>query len=484
MASSSDNQGLQIAVIIFALLTIIMSGATFYVFKLNEDAQARLEAANKTAQEANASLAQAVGEINEMKQAISSDLNIESKHDAVKAKIAADMAAYASTLPAEQQNYSTALQEFSKSLQLAQAERVKEADEIKQMKDQLASIQDTNKKTEAEYQEKAKTALDETRAAEQKSAEAQKKLNDEKAELASQIQSEKEKAANAEAEMQKIATKAEADNKKAEALLAQAGDQIKELTDADFAYEKSDGQITWVSARTGKVWINRGSADGLQKQVSFAIFGADQNGVARSESKGKVEVTEILGEHLAEARIVEDKITDPIMLNDHVYTPLWQPGRAEHFAIAGKLDIDGDNVTDAPFIKDLIRRNGAVLDAELLPDGTINGEMGISTRYLILGEPFSAEAAEKNYSAMQAAAAHSGAEILPVQKFLDFMGWADTSKVVQFGANADPKDFQYNPNETRASRRTPTNASQFRRRDPPGAGGGASTFDTPLRKQQ
>jgi hypothetical protein len=480
MASSSDNQGLQIAVIIFALLTIVMSGATFYVFKLNEDAEARLNAANTQAQEANANLAQAVNEINEMKQAISSDLTIESKHDAVKTRITEDMAAYANTLPEESRTYSAALREYSKSLQLAQAERVKEAAELTSLKAQMDDIKNKNQATEKEYLEKADTALAETRAAEQKSAEMQKKLTDEKAELASQIQTEKEKAATAEAEMQKLATKADADTRKSEALLEQAGLQIKELTDAEFAYEKSDGQITWVSARTGKVWINRGRADGLQKQVSFAIFGAEQNGVARSESKGKIEVTEILGEHLAEARIVEDKPTDPIMLNDHVYTPLWQPGRAEHFAIAGKLDIDGDTKSDVAFVKDLIRRNGAALDAELQPDGTIQGEMQINTRYLILGEPFEGAAAETNYAEMQKAARISGAEILPVQKFLDFMGWADTSKVVQFGADADPQDFQYNPNENRASRRTPTNTSQFRRRDPPGSGR-ATAFDTPTR---
>jgi hypothetical protein len=64
--------------------------------------------------------------------------------------------------------------------------------------------------------------------------------------------------------------------------------------------------------------------------------------------------------------------------------------------------------------------------------------------------------------------------VLSLQKFLDFIGWADTSKMVQFGANSDPKDFQYNPNENRPSRRTPSNISQFRKREAPRSNNGSA----------
>ncbi len=245
----------------------------------------------------------------------------------------------------------------------------------------------------------------------------------------------------------------------------------KKLNDLEKkTFVAADGEIRWISLPTKTVWINLGRDDGLRKNVTFSVYGLDQNGMARSDPKASIEVTQILGAHHAEARILEDSLSDPILIRDQLYTPLWHPGRQELFAICGMIDVDKDKVSDAGFIKDLIRRRGGDWVAELLPDGSLNkqGEgMTIQTRYLIQGTPFPIDPKE-NYGTMLNRAKELGVEVLSLEKFLDYVGWKETSKVVNFGRDSKAEDFQYDPNQNRANRQTQSvgGASNFRRRAP------------------
>src|SRR5687767_9723412 len=112
MAANSEHQGLQIAVIIFALLTIIMSGATFYVFKLSEDAELRAAEAVRTSQNSDKGLQEAIKEIEELRRimgtefvalnSIPIDPNDPEKHTkAARDIFNAHMTLYANTFPAE-----------------------------------------------------------------------------------------------------------------------------------------------------------------------------------------------------------------------------------------------------------------------------------------------------------------------------------------------------------------------------------------------
>ena len=105
----------------------------------------------------------------------------------------------------------------------------------------------------------------------------------------------------------------------------------------------------------------------------------------KDAKKGTIEVTQILGDHLAEARIIDDSLIDPLVPGDKIYTPLWDPGHPERFAIAGKIDIDGDGRDDHERLKNLILLSGGVVDADLQPDGKQTGTMTVDTRDLIIG---------------------------------------------------------------------------------------------------
>jgi hypothetical protein len=480
MASSSENQGLQIAVIIFALLTIIMSGATFYVFKLSEDAELRAAEATKKSTDATKALNDALAEMDEYRkmQGTKYAAMAQPKLEEVKTLFAADMAAYAPTMPQEKQAYADALEDLKTSHDKMIQELAGEREKVKQQALDVAAS--TQRKDEAieTHSKAAAAAQDEKKAAEIKQAEDRRNLTNTSTELAKRIQE-----VQAEADAQIGAAK-QANTK----LTQQVGalenlnlDKQKKLDDlSKRTFVAADGEIRWVSPQTKTVWINLGRDDGLRKSVTFSVYGLDQNGVARSDPKGSIEVTQILGSHLAEARILEDNLSDPILIRDQLYTPLWHPGRQELFAICGMIDVDKDKVSDVGFIKDMIRRNGGDWVAELMSDGTIKEQgdgMTTNTRYLIKGEQFPNDTKD-SYGKMLDAAKELGVEVLSLEKFLDYVGWKDTSKVVNFGRDSKAEDFLYDPNQNRANRQPPSvgGASNFRRRAPLKATNGNSAY--------
>ena len=83
-------------------------------------------------------------------------------------------------------------------------------------------------------------------------------------------------------------------------------------------------------------------------------------------------MTKLPDSHMAEARIVEDKYGDPIITGDVIYTPVWRPGQQRHFALAGIMDINGDNKSELDLVRRLITMNGGVVDA--IAEGDMKSE--------------------------------------------------------------------------------------------------------------
>jgi hypothetical protein len=236
---------------------------------------------------------------------------------------------------------------------------------------------------------------------------------------------------------------------------------------ADESFEVPDGEVIWAVQRTGTVYINLGHADALRPQISFSVYGADDNNAARAEKKGSIEVTKVIDAHMAEARITDDTLSEPILPGDKIYTPIWHPGRKVHFALAGFIDIDGDGTSDRDRVQDLIVSNGGVLDEEL----------SVNTRYLIdggvaeLGRNVSEAEQEqtRSYSEMISQANKHGIRRIFVSDFLDNVGFTTEARSVQLGTGATADDFPARaPGERRSQLRVP-NARKFRERQPPGA---------------
>jgi len=90
------------------------------------------------------------------------------------------------------------------------------------------------------------------------------------------------------------------------------------------------------------------------------------------------------------------------------------------------------------------------VDAELLADGSIAGEISIETRFLVTGEAPTDKTDERlinGWNSLQEEATRKGLEAMSLQELLDRMGYHDDSRVIDLqrggpggsGTNEQPR---------------------------------------------
>ena len=190
------------------------------------------------------------------------------------------------------------------------------------------------------------------------------------------------------------------------------------------------------------------------RQVTFAVYPAGMTNLTLKEKKGSIEVTQILGDHLAEARVLDDQPSNPIVPGDKIHTVLWSPGQQRHFALAGFFDIDGDGRSDLQTVMDLIKANGGVVDAYIADSGKDKnkqqGEITVNTNYLILGEAPTEKGDPGQLAAFTKMLRDAAQLRIPTMQFGDMlqgMGWRNLSPVVRYGRGINPNDFRAKPDE-------------------------------------
>jgi hypothetical protein len=147
-----------------------------------------------------------------------------------------------------------------------------------------------------------------------------------------------------------------------------------------FQFDKPQGRVI---RRTGQlVDIDIGSADNLRPGLTFSIMPADtpQRGfdvrmrevrmsdgsmARRIVPKGSIEIIEVLGANLSQARITEEEeqVRDRILTGDLLYNAIWRRGATEHIVLYGIFDLDGDGRDDIRSLKDELARMGVIVDA-------------------------------------------------------------------------------------------------------------------------
>jgi len=237
--------------------------------------------------------------------------------------------------------------------------------------------------------------------------------------------------------------------------LQNIADKLREKLDeaTKVSFERPDGIITWVDNQSRRVWINLGSADFLNKQMTFSIYTKDNRGVGRGieDIKGSIEVTRIIDSHNAEARILDDDIYRPFAKGDPIFTPLWSPGRPAEFAVVGSIDLDRDGAPDRERFHQIISGAGATLAHEVDDDGTRlrytkfpeeslefeEGTQGIdvNTKFLVIGEiPDMSELSKQedidraqritgHLQQMRKEARIQGVRIVSLNDFLSWLGY-------------------------------------------------------------
>lgn len=219
-----------------------------------------------------------------------------------------------------------------------------------------------------------------------------------------------------------------------------------------FAYDEPKGKITSRLA-DNIVEINLGSNSHVQTGLTFTVLPIefpqkgrasrmvkvrekDDRGVYKEKEyfipKATIEVLEVLGPDLARARITgeHDDVRDRVLPGDLLYNSVWRKGYADHIALIGIFDINGDGTDD---IENLIRdlnKMGIPVDAYFdLKTKKWVGNLTERTRFLVdgfspvptLNDP-NLDAKVKMLGAMKAAREEAAAKQIQVVPARDFFG--------------------------------------------------------------
>ncbi|MGL6073973.1 MAG: hypothetical protein ACRC8S_07415 [Fimbriiglobus sp.] len=218
-----------------------------------------------------------------------------------------------------------------------------------------------------------------------------------------------------------------------------------------FEFEKHHGRIT---ARKGNVvYIDLGSADRVRAGLTFTVQPSDtpERGIdSRKESrknsdgklevtirtKGTIEVTEVLGDHLSQGRVSgeTDPIRESLMVGDTLYNAAWRKGSSERVALFGVFDTDADGSDDTKALVRELTKMGIIVDAYYDIDqkkwiGNITG----LTNFVIEGyyptttvaDPLGAakSAISSNLDAARVVAQEKGIKIIKARDFLPRIGY-------------------------------------------------------------
>ncbi len=436
--AARENQGLQIALIIFVMLTIVLIVTTYLFFSNYSDQRDKAKALTQENSDKDTKMRQAIAETDDLKNMVGAAQT--EGIDAVKENANKEFQAHGEGLPDSKQNYRALVEHLVTKLRKYEAANTDLAAQLKELNDKLKTNDKAALAEVAQYTAKlTETAADLDN--ERKTFGADRDtITGQKDQLAARFETTRR-------DRDKLSQKSTERISTLTSQLARAEQLLNALRNKEGLEEKAnefpDGRVTHVNQRTRLVWLNVGPADGLRRRTSFVIVAPEDGNPIQATPKGSIEVVRLTGPHQAEARIVDDDLSNPIMPGDNIFSVVWEAGRAEHFALAGKMDIDGDGEDDQQQIRALIALNGGIVDAVVTEDGTRTGEMTINTKYLVRGDEPGVDSKDRAaYGKIYSEAQSLGVNTMTINEFLDHMGYKDDYRTVNLGRSARPADFK------------------------------------------
>lgn len=165
------------------------------------------------------------------------------------------------------------------------------------------------------------------------------------------------------------------DNKRVSELRAKRG------AAADAVVDQVDGRIVDVDATTRTVTILFPSISRIREGLAFMVFARGAVNPLVTDQKGLVRVTSVDG-GLVRARILDEEIDDPISPSDWVASRLWDAGEAPEVVVLGVVDLNRDGIEDREALESLLRRSGATIAATVTPTTSLVVDAGIPTSNL------------------------------------------------------------------------------------------------------
>jgi hypothetical protein len=177
-----------------------------------------------------------------------------------------------------------------------------------------------------------------------------------------------------------------------------------------FSFDEPQGKILR-KLPEGVVEINLGSASGVRPGLTFTVLPTDfpekgrqsrvrmlrapdgKGGFKSVETfvpKGSIEVYEVVNERLSLARVQPgselDPIRDGISQGDLLYNSVWRKGVADHVALIGIFDVNGDGIDDIEGVVRDLTKMGIPVDAYFdMKKRAWVGTVTERTRYVVEG---------------------------------------------------------------------------------------------------
>lgn len=465
--AASENQGLQAGLIISVILVIGLGVTTYLFYSQWDAAEAAVAEQTKQVNERTEALNKAQTELNDMKR-IAGFLDT----DAID-KIKVDFAKDTESLLAGRQPETVSYRVLFQELMTTNAEQVKR---IADLETENNGLKTTNEQREAAKQaqidelNKALTAAqDELKKRTEEFTTTANTLAEAKTALEGQLAAAQQDAAKAKADAEKKVAEIQAELDRLSGVVQQQTLTIDGMKNESF--DVPHGQITFVNQRNRTVWVNLGAEDNLRRQVVFAVYPSDENSIGNDlKRKATVEVTNVLGPHLAEAKIRDDDLTNPIITGDKVHTVLWAPGEELHIALAGRMDVNGDGASDISLLRNLIEGAGAIIDAEVDEQGVLKGAITAKTTYLILGDEPRQVGTDTSeitaYTKLRREAVQFGLKTITLQEFLKRSGWSDIRRVLNFVKPGNATEFLPEAGSIERPKSSGRTSALFRERRP------------------
>jgi len=454
MAQRGEGQGLQIAVISFAMLTIILAITTYVFYAQASSASKDVEAKTKQLNDRQTENNKLLYRVTAMQYVLGLGDVTKEQVDIAKSKaggddaevtrvldnFASDMALVGDqTTPDGPRNYRTFVTVLLSAVAKKNASIADAMDQLRKMQQQMDAAVAAAKQRADTASAASENAIADYDKEKKGFADFRTSMEADKTQLGLRISTD---AGKAKADIQRALDEKETIRKHNQQildvnkrLLEQKDEKTRGLADLT---ENPDGHIVRVNQRQQMVWIDRGRTDGLLRQTTFAVYDHNENGASSVKKKGRIEVLTV-GENMSEARILEDSPANPIIAGDIIDTPAWSPGQRIHFALAMKMHINKDRVDDYDMIKSIIQMNGGVIDAELRVDPATGkvvrspGEITVETRYFVEGEkPSETTSAElyKQYVAFDKERERFNVKKISVDNLLALMGWRAEERTV------------------------------------------------------
>ena len=122
-------------------------------------------------------------------------------------------------------------------------------------------------------------------------------------------------------------------------------------------------------------YCDLGKDDGILMGMTFSIMSPSEVGKEEARPKGAARIVKILG-HSSEMRIFPATGSEPVIVNDLLFNPIYDRTRRLHFVLVGRMDVNGDGTDQSEALKSMIQKFG----------GKVDNQLSLQTDYLVMGD--------------------------------------------------------------------------------------------------